>query len=241
MPLALTFAALTPFSVKRYLPFVIVAAVGIATLASAAMLYRAKRPHLLVIPEDKAVTDKVDTSGMHIRGNPAATITLEEFGDFECPPCRNIGTFLDELAIEFKPQLRIIFRNFPLAMHKQARKAALAAEAAGLQGRFWQMHDVLYREQEIWSKTEDATELFNAYAGMIGLNLAQFKKDVADEKVKQRVDSDQERGISLGVKSTPTVFVNNREIGNTERTPDGLRAAIKEALKGNPPPKPEKE
>ncbi len=218
---------------KRYLPFIIVAVVGLATLGSGAMLYRAKRPHLLTIPQDKVVPGKGDTALMHIRGNPDAPVTLEEFGDFECPPCRNISTFLDELATEFNPRLRIIFRNFPLAQHKHARQAAMAAEAAGLQGRFWEMHDLLYREQDTWSKSERADELFDASAGMLGLNLAQFKKDMESDKVKERVDSDQERGASLGVKSTPTVFVNNREIGPTERTPEGVRAAIEAALKAS--------
>jgi protein-disulfide isomerase len=225
---------------KRYLPFIIVGVVALATLGSGALLYRAKRPHLLTIPQDKVVSGKGDASTMHIRGNPEAQVTLEEFGDFECPPCRNIGTFLDELARDYNPRLRIIFRNFPLAIHKHARKAALAAEAAGLQGRFWEMHDVIYREQEVWSKTEDATELFNAYAGMLGLNLPQFKKDIEGDKTKERVDADQERGTSLGVKSTPTVFVNNREIGPTERTPEGLRGVVDAALKGSDS-KPEKQ
>jgi protein-disulfide isomerase len=225
---------------KRYLPFIIVGFVGLATLGGGAMLYRAKRPHLLTIPQDKVVPGKGDTSAMHIRGNPDAIVTLEEFGDFQCPPCRTISTFLDELAKDYNPRLRIIFRNFPLAMHQHARKAALAAEAAGLQGRFWEMHDLLYREQEVWSKTEDATELFNAYAGMIGLNIDQFKRDVDAQKPGQRVDSDQERGISLGVKSTPTVFVNNRELGTTERTPEGLRAVIDAAIKAGDS-KPEKQ
>lgn len=216
---------------KRYLPFIIVGVVAIATLGSGAMLYQAKRPHLLRIPQDKVVPGKADTSTMHIRGEPDAPVTLEEFGDFECPPCRNISIFLDELAKDYNPRLRIIFRNFPLTMHKHAREAAIAAEAAGLQGRFWQMHDVLYREQETWSKTEDATELFNAYAGILGLNVAQFKKDIAAEKAKQRVESDMERGTSLGVTRTPTVFVNNREIGTNERTPEGLRKVVDAAVK----------
>src|SRR5438046_2769924 len=119
---------------KRFLPFIIVGVVAVATLVSATILYRAKAPHLLTIPQDKVVPGKADTSTMHIRGNPEAAVTLEEFGDFECPPCRTIGTYLDELAQQYNPHLRIIFRNFPLAMHKQSRKAALAAETAGLQG-----------------------------------------------------------------------------------------------------------
>jgi protein-disulfide isomerase len=116
-------------------------------------------------------------------------------------------------------------------MHEHARNAALAAEAAGLQGRFWDMHDVLYREQTTWSKAGNARELFQSYAGMIGLNLDQFKKDMEGEKVRARVDSDQERANSLGVKITPTVFINDHQMSPTDKTPEGLRSAINAALK----------
>src|SRR6266536_5557644 len=216
---------------KRYLPFVIVAVIALATLGSGAMLYRAKRPQLLTIPEDKMLSGKGGAESMHIRGNPDAPITLEEFGDFECPPCGNIAVFIDELAKEYGPRLHIVFRNFPLPNHKYAREAAVAAEAAGLQGRFWEMHDVLYREQAVWSKADNVRELFDSYAGMIGLNLDQFKEDMDAEKTKARVDSDHERGDSLGVQSTPTVFINNRELGPNDRTTDGLRATIAAAQK----------
>ncbi len=216
---------------KRYLPFIIVAVVAVATLGSGTMLYRAKRTHLLTIAEDKIVSEKGNAESIHIRGNPDAPVTLEEFGDFQCPPCGNIASFLDELVKEYDPRLRIVFRNYPLPNHQHARNAALAAEAAGLQGRFWDMHDVLYREQAVWSKANNVRELFDSYAGMIGLNLDQFKKDIEGEKAKARVDSDQERANSLGVRSTPTVFINNREVGPNDKTPKGLRATIDAALK----------
>jgi protein-disulfide isomerase len=216
---------------KRYLPFIIVAAVAIATLGSGAILYRAKLPRPLTVPEDKSVSGKSDAESMHIRGNADAVVTLEEFGDFQCPPCGGISSFLDELVKEYDPHLRIVFRNFPLSMHQHAHDAAVAAEAAGLQGRFWEMHDVLYREQAAWSKADNARELFESYAGMIGLNLDQFKKDMEGEKARSRVDSDQERANSLGVKVTPEVFVNDRQMSPTEKTPEGLRAAIDAALK----------
>jgi len=217
---------------KRYLPFIIVAVVAIATLGSGAMLYRAKLPHPLTIPEDKSLSGKADAESMHVRGNANAPVTLEEFGDFQCPPCGSIAGFLDELVKEYDPRLRIVFRNYPLENHQHARDAALAAEAAGLQGRFWEMHDVLYREQAIWSKADNPRELFDSYAGMIGLNLDQFKKDMEGEKARSRIDSDRERANSLGVQMTPTVFINDREIGPTDKTPSGLRAAIDAALKG---------
>jgi protein-disulfide isomerase len=216
---------------KRYLPFIIVAVVAIATLGSGAMLYRANLPRPLTIPEDKSVSRKGDAESMHIRGNANAPVTLEEFGDFQCPPCGSMSGFLDGLVREYDPHLRIVFRNLPLRIHQHARAAALAAEAAGLQGRFWDMHDLLYREQATWSKADNPRELFDSYAGMIGLNLDQFKKDMEGERAKARVESDQERANSLGVKVTPSVFINKQEVGPTDKTPSGLRAAIDAALK----------
>jgi hypothetical protein len=162
---------------KRYLPFIIVAVVAIATLGSGAMLYRAKLPQPLTIPEDKSVSGKGDAESMHIRGNPEASVTLEEFGDFECPSCAKLATFLDQVIKEYHPRVRLIFRNFPLPMHQFARDAALAAEAAGLQGRYWEMHDVLYREQPVWSSAKsanDARTLFISYAETLELDLDRF-------------------------------------------------------------------
>src|SRR5213082_1886770 len=214
---------------KRYLPFVIVAIVALATIGRGAMLYHAKKPHVLSIPEDKMV-GKSGTESAHIRGNPDAPVTLEEYGDFQCPPCGMFATFLGQLENEYDSRLRVVFRNFPLTMHEHAREAALAAEAAGLQGRFWEMHDVLYREQATWSKAPNVRELFESYAGTIGLNLDQFKKDIDGEKVKERVDSDHARGQSLGITMTPTLYINNQPVEGRDKTPDGVRAAINAAL-----------
>ena len=217
---------------KRYLPFVIVVAVALIALGSGAMLYRAKRQQLQLrpIPENKAVSEATDAESMHIRGNPNAPVTLEEFGDFQCPPCGTFATFGEELLKEYDSRLRIVFRNFPLPGHEHAREAALAAEAAGLQGHFWEMHDVLYREQAVWSKIPNARELFESYAGTIGLNLDQFRKDVDGEKARERVDSDHALGDSLGIKLTPTLFINNHPVDPKDKTPEGVRAAIDAAL-----------
>jgi len=215
---------------KRYLPFVIVAGVALAALGSGAMLYRAKQPQLHAIPPSNSVVGKSDTESMHIRGNPNAPVTLEEFGDFQCPPCGTFATFGEQLLKEYDSRLRIVFRNFPLPAHEHARDAALAAEAAGLQGRFWEMYDVLYREQVFWSYAPNARQLFESYAGTIGLNLDQFRKDMDGEKAKERLDSDHARGDSLGVKVTPTFFINNQPVEGKDKTPDGVRAAINAAL-----------
>ena len=225
---------------KRYLPFIIVGLVGLAAIGGGAVLYQAKRPHLLKIPQDKAIAGKPDTQKMHVRGDPEAPVTIEEFGDFECPPCGTISPFLDGLLNEYKPRLRLVFRNFPLKPHKHARAAAFAAEAAGLQGKFWDMHDVLYREQDTWTKVDNPRQLFEAYAGTIGLNVAEFTKDMESEKVQQRVDADRERGESLGIKLTPSLFVDNAEVPQDKRNPQGLHDVINEALKEKSEQKAEK-
>jgi protein-disulfide isomerase len=215
---------------KRYLPFVIVAVVAVATIGSGAMLYRAKRPHVLSIPEDQTLSAKGGPESPHIRGNPDAPVTLEEYGDFQCPPCGMFAAFLGQLEKEYESRLRVVFRNFPLTMHQHAREAALAAEAAGLQGRFWEMHDVLYREQETWSKAPNVRELFESYAGTIGLDLNKFKNDMDSEQAKARVDADRHRGESLGIQTTPTLFINNQPLETKDKNPEGIRAEINAAL-----------
>src|SRR5947199_5791222 len=214
---------------KRYLPFVIVAAVALATLGSGAMLYRAKRSQLLSISANKVLSGKNDKS-IHIRGNPDAPVTLEEFADFQCPPCGSFAGFAEELLKEYDSRLRVVFRNFPLGVHEHAREAALAAEAAGLQGHFWEMHDVLYREQETWSKAPNARELFESYAGTIGLDLDKFRKDMDGEKTRERVEADRQRGESLGIQTTPTLFINNQPVDQKDKNPAGIRAEINAAL-----------
>jgi protein-disulfide isomerase len=216
---------------KRYLPFIIVAVAAIATLGSGAMLYRAKLPHPLTISQDKSVSGKGDAESMHIRGDPEASITLEEFGDFECSSCAKLATFLDQLIKEYHPRVRLIFRNFPLPTHQFARDAALAAEAAGVQDRYWEMHDMLFREQAVWSSATDAGMLFDTYAETIGLDLNRFRKDVKSDIVRERLESDQARARSLGVKVAPTLFVDNREMGPNDRTPEGVRRLVDQAVK----------
>jgi protein-disulfide isomerase len=216
---------------KRYLPFVIVVGVALVTLGSGTMLYRAKRPQVKNIPENQTVAVKGEAAA-HVRGNPDAPVTLEEFGDFQCPPCGQFAGFVEELLKEYDSRLRIVFRNFPLPGHEHAREAALAAEAAGFQGKFWEMYDTLYREQSNWSKAPNTRELFESYAGALGLNVDQFKKDMDGEKAKERVDSDHALGDSLGVKVTPTLFINKHPVEPEQKNPEGVRAAINAALNG---------
>ena len=212
---------------KRFLPFIIVTAVALITFAGGYGLYRSKK--------FSPTATSGAAGGIHIRGQADAAVTIEEFGDFQCPPCGTMSGLLHKFGEEYGSRLRLIFHNFPLAVHEHARQAAIAAEAAQEQGKFWEMHDVLYKQQAIWSKAPDVPELFNGYAQSIGLDVERFKKDLLKPEVVARVDADQKLGASRGVTSTPTLFVNNALLPPTDINPGGVKKAIETAL--NPPPK----
>ncbi|MEY2565268.1 MAG: hypothetical protein QOH88_3461 [Verrucomicrobiota bacterium] len=220
---------------KKYLPFIIIIVVGLLTLGAGLMLYRAKLPPPTKNSPATAAQDKADA--LHVRGEDKAPVTLEEFGDFECPPCAVVAGALKQLEKDFGARLRVIFREFPLAMHAHAREAAHAAEAAGLQGKFWEMHDLLYQEQANWSKGTDVRAMFRAYAGTLGLKVDRFNSDMERPEVKARVDADQKLGTSRGVDSTPTIFLNGTRLPAASLNPDALRTAIEAAEKEKSPPK----
>lgn len=215
---------------KRALPFIIIIGVGLITLGSAAYFYKTKHPGGTPLK----ITEK-DASGatVHVLGPEKATVTIEEFGDFQCPPCGRLSEPLNDLQKKYN--LRLIYRNFPLPMHAHAREAACAAEAAGRQGKFWKMHDLLYREQEVWSRSNDAKALFNAYAGMMGLDLSRFRSDLESPDVLEKIDKDQQRGTAIGVKTTPTIFLNDEAVSPENTNPDKLPELVENLVKNTKP------
>jgi protein-disulfide isomerase len=219
---------------KRYLPFAIIIAVAVLAVGAGALLYRAKMralsaPATVVAP---APADKAETEALHVRGAPSAPVTLEVFGDFQCPSCATVSGVISKLEQDYGPRLRVIFREFPLAMHSHAVEAALAAEAAGLQGHFWEMHDMLYQYQTVWSKVSDVSHFFDAYAESLGLDVERFRMDSQSAAVRARVISEGDLGVSRGVKNTPTLFINDSELRGAF-TRENLQAAIDAALAGN--------
>ena len=125
--------------------------------------------------------------------------------------------------------MRVIFHEFPLEMHQHAAEAALAAEAAAVQGKFWEMHDMLYKYQSVWSKVSNAGYFFESYAESIGLDVARFRADRQSADLQARVIEDGKVGQNRGVKNTPTIFVNGTEI-KSAFTKDKLREAIDATL-----------
>ena len=209
---------------KRYLPFVIIVVVLAATVAAGVALYR---KHL---PKPVPTVGDPGAEPPHARGDERAPVLLEEFGDFECPPCGKLAPEIETLAKSYGRKLRLVFREYPLIMHKHAAAAARAAEAAGLQGHFWEMHHLLYETQAAWSAAVDPQAIFENDATKIGLDLPRFKTDMNSEVVKSRIIADQARATSLHVESTPSVFVNNQVVKAGPGVADRLRTAIDAAL-----------
>jgi len=236
---------------KRILPFVIIAFVLGAGLLTVLYLQRASSETPAArLPQGTPVTNaspgpnaspggSVAVSGgeagaepAHTLGNPKAPVTLEEFGDFECPPCGQLHPVLKQMEAEFGPErLRIIFREFPLVPnHAHALAAARAAEAAGLQGKFWEMHDMIYEHQNDWHEAFDVRPIFDGYAKKIGLEMDQFARDNTSEIVERRIFLDGKRAHSLGVEGTPTVYLNGKEVPFPSLAPDKLKALINAEL-----------
>jgi protein-disulfide isomerase len=169
----------------------------------------------------------------HVLGPATAPVRLEEFGDFECPPCGLFHPILQQMYAEFGDKLQITFREFPLVpTHQHALAAASAAEAAGLQGKFWEMHDLLYEHQNDWKKEFDVRPIFAGYAKQIGLDVDRYTRDMNGDLVAQRIFADGKRGHSLGVKGTPTVFMNGREVPFENLPAEKLRVVIQNELRG---------
>ncbi len=224
---------------KNYLPFVIIGGVLAIAIGGGTLLFRsARQPRqqpAATIPNTLTVPPRMEPGAQppHVRGTSAAPVEIEEFGDFQCPPCGQVHPMLKKIEADYGSRLRVVFRHFPLAnIHKHAVDAARAAEAAARQGRFWEMHDLLYENQLKWSVATDVRALFVEYARTLGLDTEQFKRDMDAMDVNSRVIADQRRGASLGVTGTPTMFLNGREVPTASVTNDGLRAAIDTALGG---------
>ena len=157
----------------------------------------------------------------HAIGPADAPVTLVEYGDYECPDCGNTYPVIKRLIAELGPRLHFVFRNFPLnTIHAHASVAAQAAEAAGAQGRFWEMHDLLYEHQ----KNLDEIEM-PQLALKIGLEIYRFEADLSSERFAARVAEDFKSGVKSGVNGTPTFFVNEVRYDG-EKDFESLRSAV---------------
>ena len=232
---------------KRLLPFIIILVVLVVALGSAWYLTQSIPAASSPVANNPtpasssgagaATTPPVVNQGVpgaepaHTLGPANAPAHLEEFGDFQCPPCGLFHPILEQMEGEFGDKLRVTFRQFPLVpTHQHALIAASASEAAGLQGKFWQMHKLIFDQQKKWKDQFDVRPIFQDYAEQIGLDVERFKRDMTGDVVAQRIFQDGKRAHSLGVKGTPTVFLNGREVPFESLPAEKLRVLIQKEI-----------
>ena len=151
----------------------------------------------------------------HIEGQGKSGVKLVEYGDYECPYCEEYYPVVKQVVSDEFSQITFQFRNFPLTtIHPNAFAGARAAEAAGLMGKFWQMHDMLYSSTnwQQWSTASDPNPYFDQYAKQLGLNLATFKSDFSSSKVNNMIEADVNQGNKLNIQGTPTFFLDGKQI-----------------------------
>ena len=183
-----------------------------------------------------ATTVPALTSADWTRGDASATVSVIEYGDFECPACGAYEPMIEQLTKDYGTRVLFSFRNFPLfQIHPFAMIAAQAAEAAGLQGKYWEMHDLLYQKQTEWtantslSPADVVSKYFDGYVQSLGLNVAKFDTDINSAAVTAKVQKDLASGNAAKVDHTPTFFINLTQIPNPQSY-DQFKAAIDAAL-----------
>jgi protein-disulfide isomerase len=227
---------------KRYLPFIIIALVLIAVIGIFAFTMRKENSGADIatgIPNsnqpaqvagDAAAPNQSPANSAGLTKpnvKVSSPVVIEEYGDYQCPPCGQLYPELKDIEHEYGNQVQVVFHHFPLTkVHKNALAAAQAAEAARNQNKFWEMHDRLYRNQKEWAELDDPRPVFLSYVRQLNLKEEQFTQDMASNQVNQRISADMQRGSSLGVTGTPTVFLDTHMLRYEATNPEGLRRGI---------------
>ena len=154
----------------------------------------------------------------HVTGKTDSKVLLIEYGDYQCPSCGSAYPNVKTLMGQYGDRIGLVFRNFPLtSIHPNARAGAAAAEAAGLQGKYWEMHDQLYSNQDSWTSldTNQRTDAFVSFASQLGLDTKKFTTDLSDANVNKKISFDIALGKQNGVAATPTFFLNGKTLDKT--------------------------
>lgn len=163
-------------------------------------------------------------------GNPNAKLVLTEYSDFQCPACAITNLALTEAFKGYENDVKIIYKHFPLvSIHPNALPSARAAEAAGEQGKFWGMLELLFKNQQQWSGSKNAYADFEKFAQELGLDLTKFKADYSDKGLLRKINAERSEAIAMGLNSTPTLMINGEKIDNPGSV-DGFRALFDQQL-----------
>ena len=173
-------------------------------------------------------------SSNHIVGPENAKVTLTEFGDFQCPACKSYFPIVSQIKLDYADKIKFQFRHYPLVqIHPNAFLGSRAAEAAGKQNKFFEMHDMLYENQDTWSASSNPTPILEGYATQLGLNVDQFKSDMNSSPVADVINADAKAAQGLGATSTPTFVINGKRIEKNPQSMDDFKKLIDDELTKN--------
>lgn len=176
------------------------------------------------VPHQVNPSALVDVPGYRVKGAAKPVVVITEYSDFQCPSCSRAQTYLMEIVREHQTGVAVVFRHYPLRMHRWAFLAAQAAESAGAQGKFWEYHNILFEHQSEWDKSEDARALFVHYAESLGLDIERFGRDLDEGRWNAAIIRDIEEAKSKNVNVTPTFFINERRlVGDSQLREYGRR------------------
>jgi len=184
---------------------------------------------------DTSTSGNTKAATSHTEGQGTTGVTLVEYGDYQCPYCQTYHPTVKQIVADYGDKITFQFRNFPLtSLHQNAFAAARAAEAAGKQNKYWQMHDLLYENNDPngssgWVASKAPSSYFNNFATQLGLNLTQFKKDYASMAVNNAINADMAAGTKLGVEGTPTFYINGKK-ATISNSPDDFKKALDAAI-----------
>lgn len=170
----------------------------------------------------------------HTAGEGTAGVTLVEYGDFQCPACGQFYPIVQQIKEKYGDQITFQFRHLPLVeIHQNALVSARAAEAAGMQDKFWEMHDLLFEGQQVWSSSTNPTPIFEGYAEQIGLDLERFQNDMRSPETNRAVQADRAEARRLGLSSTPSFILNGQKIEELPRSFEAFSDLIDAAIAEN--------
>jgi len=179
------------------------------------------------LPESQATAAPL---ALKAKGNPDAPIHLVEYSDFQCPSCQTIEMPLNDIMERYSGKIYLIYKHFPLVSHKFSPLAHQAAECANEQGKFWEFHDELYKNQMVWSSAIDPLKIFQSYASGMNLNQGRFARCLENASVAERIQADKREGQAAGVVSTPTFFVNGTMLVGSRQFLENADRTIREKL-----------
>jgi protein-disulfide isomerase len=149
-------------------------------------------------------------------GNASSTVTIIEYSDFQCPACATYYPLVKRVVDGNIDKIRFVYRHFPLPQHQNAMPAAQASEAAGNQGKFWEMYDMIFSTHDEWENATNTKEVLSNYANSLGIDIKRYAIDVDSKEVKDKISLQLKDGENAGINATPTFFINGKKINNPE-------------------------